>query len=223
MSGYRLPPHVGFGLVEEEPVFLDLERDRYYRLEPKARAEFLALLDEDGGKGRSVALGGRLVATGLLLPQAGLSGPAPAACPPVTRSALDMPLARAWPSPGLVAECWWRLGWARRQLRRGRLAALVARLGAGKRRTGRSDVGQARAGSLAARFIAASRMVPIAPDCLADSLALGFFLARRNIFPELVFGAKLNPFAAHCWLQDDALLLNDSLGTIEEFVPVFIV
>lgn len=100
---------------------------------------------------------------------------------------------------------------------------MVDELRNGKRQRG-SSVNSARdTETLAARFIAARRMVPIAPNCLPDSLALSFFLARRDLFPEIVFGVKLDPFAAHCWVQTDQLVLNDSRDTIEGFVPVLVV
>ena len=223
MPGYGLPDCVSFGLVEQEPVFLDLERDRYYRLEPDARTEFLALLGADGSDAQMIRPGGKLIATGLLVPESAGSQLAPANCQSPIHSALDLPLARAWPSLLLIAEAWWRLRWARRQLSRGQLAALIAMLRLAKGWERQGEDRHDKAAGLSARFVAASRIVPIRPNCLADSLALAFFLARRHLYPKLVFGAKLNPFAAHCWTQDDGLLLNDSLDTVEEFVPVLVV
>lgn len=46
--------------------------------------------------------------------------------------------------------------------------------------------------------------------CLFDSLALLEFLAQWRVFPHWVFGVSVDPFEAHCWIQDDALVLCDT-------------
>ena len=74
-----------------------------------------------------------------------------------------------------------------------------------------------------AAFHASPRVsCPIAPNCLYDSLALRRFLLRRGVGVDLVIGAKLHPFAAHCWLQDGTTVLNDCLGSARDFVPVLV-
>src|SRR5262245_56458576 len=45
--------------------------------------------------------------------------------------------------------------------------------------------------------------------CLFEALALSEFLARHRIFPQWVFGVQARPFAAHCWLQQGGVVLND--------------
>ncbi|MEP7244213.1 MAG: lasso peptide biosynthesis B2 protein, partial [Gammaproteobacteria bacterium] len=47
--------------------------------------------------------------------------------------------------------------------------------------------------------------------CLFEALALSEFLARHEIFPRWVFGVQARPFAAHCWLQQGDLVLNDTV------------
>jgi len=56
--------------------------------------------------------------------------------------------------------------------------------------------------------------------CLFDSLALKRFLARYGLFPQWVFGVRLDPFAAHCWLQHETTVLNDSLDFVRSFTPI---
>ena len=223
MLGYCLPDHVGFGLVEDEAVFLDLNRDRYYRLDPSANAAFHALLRTTGSDAQRTESSRRLLEAGVLVPAPTAAPLAAARCSLADASALDLPLARARPSAGSVAEAWWRLVQMRRQLRQGRLASMIEALRASKRHNGSSEHSPEKAETLAATFIAARRMVPIAPNCLPDSLALSFYHARRALHPELVFGVKLDPFAAHCWVQTDRLVLNDSRDTIDGFVPVLVV
>ncbi len=56
--------------------------------------------------------------------------------------------------------------------------------------------------------------------CLFDSFALIEFLSSYDIYPNWVFGVKMSPFAAHCWVQQGDLLLNDSLDHINLFSPI---
>ena len=67
-----------------------------------------------------------------------------------------------------------------------------------------------------------AEFIPIAPNCLYDFLALCRFLQRRGIVADLVIGAKLHPFGAHCWLQDGEILLNDSVSVARDFEPVLV-
>lgn len=53
--------------------------------------------------------------------------------------------------------------------------------------------------------------------CLQRSIALQHLLARNGFESSLVFGVRLNPFHAHCWLQDGDLVLNDTLEVVGPF------
>lgn len=77
--------------------------------------------------------------------------------------------------------------------------------------------------ALAQRFLSVRRLIPAAPKCLPDSLALVGWLGRHGLPSTLVFGVKLDPFAAHCWVQSSTLLLSDRLEEIERFTPVRII
>ena len=59
--------------------------------------------------------------------------------------------------------------------------------------------------------------------CLFDSLALIEFMARSSIYPTWVFGVKIGPFGAHCWVQDDNFIYNESLQNAHHFTPIMTV
>jgi hypothetical protein len=59
--------------------------------------------------------------------------------------------------------------------------------------------------------------------CLLDCLTTIHFLSRYGIHPEWVFAVRTEPFLAHCWLQLDDLLLNDSLLQVSQFTPIMAV
>lgn len=64
------------------------------------------------------------------------------------------------------------------------------------------------------------RYVPLARNCLLDSLAQHRWLGRAGMRCRLVFGVTGAPFAAHCWLQTDDAILNDSYEHVSRFTPI---
>jgi hypothetical protein len=64
---------------------------------------------------------------------------------------------------------------------------------------------------------------PRAYLCLFDSLAMIEFLARDRAYPNWIFGVQLRPFHAHCWLQFDDAVLNDSVEHVRRYTPIMIV
>lgn len=65
------------------------------------------------------------------------------------------------------------------------------------------------------------RVIATGPrQCLFDSLALKLFLAKYGVYPDWIFGVRLNPFAAHCWLQHGNTLVNESLDSVRQFTPI---
>ena len=65
------------------------------------------------------------------------------------------------------------------------------------------------------QIVAASEMVDRVLSgsraCLVRSLALHRLLAHHGHASALVFAARLNPFRAHCWLQQGQVVLNDTI------------
>lgn len=56
--------------------------------------------------------------------------------------------------------------------------------------------------------------------CLLDSLVLLELLAQREMFPKWVFGIKLAPFSAHCWIQDHDVIWNDTPEYVGSYTPI---
>jgi Transglutaminase-like superfamily len=59
--------------------------------------------------------------------------------------------------------------------------------------------------------------------CLHDSLAQLEFLARYGIFPSWVFGVRARPFVAHCWVQYEDIVFNDTVEHVVGYVPIMVV
>jgi hypothetical protein len=60
-------------------------------------------------------------------------------------------------------------------------------------------------------------------ECLFDSLALLNFLAHYGIYPDWVFGVQARPFAAHCWVQLDDIVFNDTIEHVSGYTPIMAV
>jgi len=56
--------------------------------------------------------------------------------------------------------------------------------------------------------------------CLFEALALSEFLAAHGMFPSWVFGVQARPFAAHCWLQQDGIVFNDTVDHVGRYTPI---
>lgn len=63
-------------------------------------------------------------------------------------------------------------------------------------------------------------LYPRAYLCLFEAVALLNYLASRGHFPACIFAVQADPFGAHCWLQADDALLNESLEYAGRFTPI---
>lgn len=59
--------------------------------------------------------------------------------------------------------------------------------------------------------------------CFFSSLLLVRFLARGGVTADWVFGVRLSPFRAHCWVSYQGLILNEDSHVVEGFEPILIV
>lgn len=189
-----------FGLVNGRPLFLDLDDDSYFLLEPAEEARLLAALA--AGPSDNDLL------------------PVHCMCP--RRESVHSDGISARIALGDMVHVWWTVRRIRRGLARRKLAELIDAISRAHPRSGTPSK-TPNAGILAARFQLVRRWLPQVPNCLSDSLALLLFLKGHGTSAELVFGAKLDPFAAHCWIQADDLLLNDRIDRIEGFTAVGVV
>jgi hypothetical protein len=79
------------------------------------------------------------------------------------------------------------------------------------------------AGVLIPAFLIAARLSPRHLDCLPSALALRRYLGWRGVRTDFVIGVKIAPFAAHCWLQIEDVVVGDSLERVRGFTPIRIV
>lgn len=78
----------------------------------------------------------------------------------------------------------------------------------------------AKAAALIETFNSARLWYPRAQLCVAASLALLEFLARYDLFPRWRFGITGDPLHAHCWLQYEDVVLNDTVEHVSRYIPI---
>lgn len=80
------------------------------------------------------------------------------------------------------------------------------------------DVNKAR--ELTETFRTLRSLFPRNYLCLYDSLALLEFLARFDVYPTWVFGIKLEPWVAHCWVQQGQFVFNEGVEEAAGYTPI---
>lgn len=231
---YRLPHHVFFCFSGSHCIFLDIDRDQYLAIdrEPiETLTPWLSLRsnnDDHPTPEKEIptavaSIADDLLAQGLLTPRE-LDGKPfkPVSTPPprarsVRRQRITRNVVRF---AGFYAAC----SVANRYLTAARTKDAIDLV----RRRKASQCQQVPGApnqllSLLSTFDALRPFYPRPYLCLFDSLALVEFLARYRIFPTWVFGVCGEPFQAHCWVQHQDLLLNDSVEHVSTFTPIMTV
>lgn len=208
-ASLRLAPGVHVARFGERFVVLDRRTDDYSCLAGPAAVALEGLL----GEGREAAALAPLIDAGLLVRG---HGGAPAALPPRPLRTFEAEAAVA-PSRRAVAAALVALAATSLELRWRRFDRICARL---ERQPAGGAPDSASLAVRLAAFAAARRWYPRAPMCLFDGLALARFLRGEGIAVQLVFGVRLDPFGAHCWVEYRGRLLRDRLETVHAFAPI---
>lgn len=69
-------------------------------------------------------------------------------------------------------------------------------------------------------FFMARPLFPVKPVCRLDAMALSLMLWRAGHPAELVFGVRVEPFRAHCWVQHHSATLNEPHERVRQFSPL---
>jgi len=223
VTQYFLSPDVFVCRRGEVYVFLDLRRDDYTMVDGECAVALTAAI---GGieslPERAAGALDELLRVGLLTTDAtvgsvmGVSQVVGATNSLVDAEALpeaEVRLGHVWQFTIAHMKAFWRLRFTR-------LEKTVRHVERRKQRANLtlSDLNQAR--DLTASFQKIRLHFPLTSVCLTDSLALLEFLAMYGIFPDWIFGVKLEPWAAHCWVQKDDFLFNEIADEAGSYSPV---
>ena len=222
---YQLKEDLSCCDVQSNLIFLDVAKDRYFRLKrplEQAMRRFLARDDVDP------ALLDELAAKGILIEcvdsvahQTTLEIRHPSRSAIEQATTADLRLTAATVLEVLAIVCWTQHRLKTRTLKANLDEACAYRA----RKSHPSMIASPsphEENLLRAvwQFARSRRYVPIAPVCLLDSLSLLRFLSRRGLAAEIVFGVTSEPFAAHCWVQAGDMALNETLSDANAHTPI---
>ncbi len=215
---WQLLPHATICVASDRPILLDRRQDRYLMVPGSiansvidwlmsgatkhAPDRLIELLKFAGTLGKDDPPPGNAARVEVGVPQTLAGGIAP----------VEIDRAKSLPSViNLVARTWFglRVRGFDHMLRRIDRQAIA---------TGAPN--SATALALIAAYDRRRRYVPLARNCLLDSLAQHRWLDRAGMRCRLVFGVTGAPFAAHCWLQSEDAILNDSYEHVSRFTPI---
>lgn len=216
---FRLRDNLHWCACGGRVIFLDLEADRYICLPFAAEAAFLRVAHGEMRQGDADRLR-PLLARRMLIEDDRSAGPGP---PPEFRAATRDLLEEPFP-PARFADMLAALASQARSAWLLRASPLLDVLRSVQSRAspqgpGPADV-EARLCRIVSAFAATSILAGVAERCLVRALALHSTCRRHGIRPQLLFGVRVNPFRAHCWIQlDEAVLIGD-LEQVRLFTPI---
>jgi hypothetical protein len=222
--GFALRDDIGFCIAAERTIFLDLRAGRYHAL-PTSQFEAFqrwasgsASTAEDAGKLEHLVRQGILTTADQdVKPTSSL--PVVTHSPEIAFKTHQLPTLAA-----IVLAIASRILWASR-LKRWPLTRQFQHLrtlaGASEEDSARSPSGTFA--SIVRAFEIADILLGSHDRCLERSLALAATCRKRGFATMVVIGVQTNPFSAHCWVQNESVVLNDQPDRVQMFTPILVV
>lgn len=218
--GYHLRTGISCCRLSGRLIFLDRQKDRYFGLSDPLEQAMSAMIE---GRPLEADRITALIEHGLIVERTG--GPdqlAPIAWPVAGRSLLEVTPAprtvRAMIAPAARQRlARWGIGFAGFDRMIRRLERAKTRLKPGR------DADVSRVAEIAERHRSAAIIASALGQCFPNSYALARELISKGVAVDLVLGVKLRPFEAHCWVELDGAIVNDSTDTIAKFAPILVI
>jgi len=222
MSSYSLGEDVFACATDEGTVFLDLKRDRYFGID-REHTRLYQSLQRPGAGPEAEQLAKHLAALGLVKQR-------PMSERPLLPAPIEMPRQSLLPGtlevpPTVKVRHWLAFGMAcasvAAALRLGSLRHALRRYQRLRDGCRSNPFDESKIRELIRVFCQMRPAVYAARDhCLFDSLALADFLLRHDISTQCVFGIRMIPFEAHCWVESHGFVLNDRVEIVGRFAPL---
>ena len=210
VMAYRVRSELSYCSCEGRPIFLDIDTRRYSTLPVDLCEPFAALIGGDENVPHSdierlSTLGVIEPGTPVIRALSGLAAP--------TSEVSPLPC-RFWSIGALLAQAQ-----ARCRLRRQAFRNLLADEAA-QRPAERTTANDEDWGRLRGAFEQIATLYGEVDQCLPRSLAFRRLALKRGHNASLVIGVKIDPFAAHCWVQSGPRVTSDSLERVSLFTPI---
>jgi len=220
-----LPHHVHFCYRGDAAVFLDLAKDDYTFVGAEGTEALRSLTSHNSNvtsPEQRAALDEMLNGGLLTMDRSAGRAVSPTMMSSATQPLLDdEAVTRARASSSHLYNFFVASTIADARLRWGQLHRTIARVQQRKAKHSTAaalDIDRTR--ELVAIFGRLRALFPRRYLCLYDSLALIEFLARYEIFPSWIFAVRLEPWGAHCWVQEDGYIFNEEIEEAEGYTPV---
>ena len=226
-AGLSLAPGLHMCECDGICIFLDIPGDRYFCLSPEQSASFRTITCADPADRlpeRLLAFRQSLIRRGVLVE----SPSAPGFLPPAQTARApcllrDLPASGSPPiSSALtarVAHAAFTSWWLERRHRFEGVIRHIAQLKQDRLPGARNTAPSWE--TLVATFHEISPWLFTREDaCRFRSIVLIRFLAGFGVGADWVFGVRLAPFGAHCWVEKDGAVLNDLAARVREFTPI---
>lgn len=215
----RLRDGLHFCKCAERIIFLDVHTDRYFALSGQVDLAFQAWIagevstQEPGGHLNS------LIGTGLLVPAPGEAKIGESSSlEPAKRDFYARVVGRVGVTGAKAFLLRYR---ARRSMRTQSFRAVLRDVS--DRKAALTSITNDAVGeiSLACKAFGSTSWAFRARDqCVPESIAFHRLCLDRGVPATLVIGVKVNPFAAHCWVQHGDVVINDRMERIRQFTPI---
>ncbi len=214
---YALRPGFSFCFIDRVALFLDARGDRYFAFSPSVSQQFLSLVDAiSSGSTVDPDLADSFVARGVLMEgQRDRWWMTPTPRRPTTEWCMpDDPLPPRWSTVCLALLC------IIVTLIRLRVRPFYSIVRDHAKTPRRSEQTRALSDRAISAFLLSLRIWPWSLQCMPTSVSLRTFLACYGVRSDLVVAVKLNPFAAHCWVQVGDRVIGDTLEQVCVFTPI---
>ena len=215
---YHLSPHLHHAVADGRNIFLDLKRDRYFALGDRQDQAFTRWWSGEILSEQDHHILSRLAQTGIVRTGAAMSARRIDALPgriSALDAADDDRVAISALGTAVLAIL------AAKHRHRGALGASLARVSR-HALPSRSGFELATVIRHAHAFHRAALLTRTRDQCVPCSVALTIHLRRRAIPARLIIGVSGRPFAAHCWVQVDDIIVNDMTDHVAAFVPILV-
>lgn len=226
MKHLRLREDLSYCSVDGYIVFLDVQNDRYFRLTRSLESSFIRFLEDRNCSNEDVR---RMIGHRILEKRsAGIAAqPVLSVIEAPRRSAMETSLHRPGAGPGTLLSTFVTVFQTQFQLKIHPLKHVLDGLASYRDTRAPKDPGPRRGEAevldAAIAFCHARPYVPVGTRCLLDSIAMVRFLSMQGLHTHLVLGVTVNPFSAHCWVQYESTVLNDTVGHVMAHTPIRVV
>lgn len=217
------PQRIQFCICGGRAIFLDVRYDRYFTLPARLAPEFAAVAGEHtiGTVTRDglAALGENTKSANAECGGVEIAG-TPSPAEPTGDRIADQ--TRAKIPVSLVAAALLIAILAKLLMRLCPLRLVLARLEAGKRE-GAQETDLSEVDRIAEAFRRTNLFLKSDGNCLPRTLAYVWLCRKFGHNPQFIIGVRINPFSAHCWAQDGAIVLNDALDRVRSYQPILVI